>query len=168
MPWTTIEFGEAQIEPGKPRKPLKAGIAPWERMNFSAVASSSSVVMPGRTFDSTIFMQRTRMSPAAAILSTCSGVLRTIIRYTLYSLVLLQTHRRQGAPDLLGDLVGTRLAGDPAQDAALVVVVHQGLGLGVVLLEAVADHLRLVVVADDQRRGVEIADALPLRRGEVG
>ncbi len=36
MPCTIIELGEAQIEPGKPRYPLNAGSAPWERMNRSA------------------------------------------------------------------------------------------------------------------------------------
>ena len=32
MPCTIIEFGEAQIEAGKPRKPLKVGTPPCERM----------------------------------------------------------------------------------------------------------------------------------------
>ena len=36
IPCTIIEFGEVQIEPGKPRYPLNAGSAPCERMNFSA------------------------------------------------------------------------------------------------------------------------------------
>ena len=36
---------------------------------------------PGRTFEASIRRQRTRISPAAAILSSCSGVLRMIIRY---------------------------------------------------------------------------------------
>ena len=49
IPCTTIEFGDVQIEPGKPRYPLNAGSAPWERMNFSAAASSSAVVTPGRS-----------------------------------------------------------------------------------------------------------------------
>ena len=52
-------------------------------MNFSAASSSSSVVTPGRALASSICRQRTRISPAAAIWSTCSGVLRMIIRYTL-------------------------------------------------------------------------------------
>jgi uncharacterized protein involved in exopolysaccharide biosynthesis len=62
---------------------LKAGVAPWERMNFSAAVSSSLVVTPARALLSSIFRQRTRMSPAAAIRSTCSGVFLMIIRYTL-------------------------------------------------------------------------------------
>ena len=70
MPWTTIEFGEAQIEPGNPRYPLKAGSAPCERMNFSAAASRSPVVTPGLAFAASIFRQRTRIWPDAAIFST--------------------------------------------------------------------------------------------------
>ena len=45
------------------------------------------------------------------------------------------------------DLVGRRVAVEAAQQAALLVVVDQRLGLLVVDLEALADHLGLVVVA---------------------
>src|SRR5262245_32765518 len=145
MPWTTIELGEAQIEPGKPRKPLKAGVAPWERMNFSAAASSSSVVTPARALEESIFRQRARISPATAIWSICSGVLRMIIRYTLDSLVLLHSHRREGAADLLRHLVRIALAHDPPQHAAVIVVGDQRLGLRMVGLQALADHLGFVV-----------------------
>src|ERR1700750_498443 len=143
-------------------------------MNFSAAASSSSVVTPIRAFEASIFRQRTRISPEAAIFSTCSGVFLMIIRYTLLvypsgsreasdGLVLLHTQRRQGAADLLGHLFRRRLASDPAQAAAAVVVGEERLGLLVVGLEPLADHLGLVVVADDQRRAVDVADAFLLR-----
>ena len=79
MPWTTIEFGETQIDPGKPRYPLNDGTPPCERMNFSAASSNSSSVTPGRAFDLSTFSVRTRMSPEAAIWSSCAGVLRMII-----------------------------------------------------------------------------------------
>jgi hypothetical protein len=79
MPCTTIELGDAQMEPGKPRYPLKAGSAPWERMKRSAAASRSAVVTPGRAFERSIAWQRARMRPACAILSSSSGVLRRII-----------------------------------------------------------------------------------------
>src|SRR5260221_1448224 len=134
-------------------------------MNFSAAASRSLVATPARTFASSIFRQRTRISPASAIFSTCSGVFRTIIRYTLDGLVLLQAHRRQSPADLLGHLVGGGGALDPAQHTAPVVIGDQRLGLGLVLLESVADHLGLVGVADDQLAAVEVADPLLPRRG---
>src|SRR5438067_1083431 len=149
-------------------------------MNFSAAASSSSVVVPGRAFAANIFRQRTRTSPDAAIFSTCSGVFLMIIRYTLVighgqtrnedrldGLVLLHPQGRQGPADLLRDRFGRRLTGDPAQDAAAVVVADQRLGLLVVGLEPLADHLGLVVVADDQRGSVDIAEAFLLRRFEL-
>src|SRR5215207_5636351 len=103
-------------------------------MNFSAAASSSAVVTPGRAFEASTFRQRTRIAPEAAIFSTSSGVFLMIIRYTLVigaprvrrapsdGLVLLHPLRRQGTADLLGHLFWRRLAGDPAQDAAVVVV----------------------------------------------
>src|SRR5215216_697114 len=86
MPWTTIELGEVQIEPGKPRYPLKDGTALWERMNFSAASSSSFVVTPGRDLERSIRRQRAWISPAAAIASICSEVLRMIMpRYMIRS-----------------------------------------------------------------------------------
>src|SRR5262245_26932787 len=111
-------------------------------MNFSAAWSSSSVVTPARAFEASIFRQRTRTSPEAAVRSVCSGVLRLTIRYTaLDRLVPLQTHRRQRAADLLRHLVGRPLAVEPAQHAAMVVVVDQRLGLLVVGLQALANHV---------------------------
>ncbi len=79
MPCTTIAFGEAQIEPGKPRKPLKVGVAPWERMKRSAAVSSSSVRTPGRILLSSSCSVCTRISPAAAIFSISAGVFLMII-----------------------------------------------------------------------------------------
>src|SRR5215212_4388002 len=146
-------------------------------MNFSAAASSSSVVIPGRALAASIRRQRTRTSPEAAIWSTCSGVFLMIMRYTLVvagdragrldSLVLLHPQRRQGAAHLLGHGGRRRLAGDPPQDAAVVVVGDERLGLLVVGRESLADHLGFVVVADDQRRAVDVADALLLRWFEL-
>src|SRR5512146_2304697 len=117
MPWTTSELGDAQIEPGKPRYPLKAGSASWERMNFSAALSSSFVVTPGRTLPASIRRQRTRMSPEAAILSSCSGVLRVIIRYNLDRLVPLPLQRGQRPAYRIGDVLGRGCPVDPSQHA---------------------------------------------------
>ena len=74
MPWTTIAFGEAQIDPGKPRYPLNDGIAPCERMYVSAASSSSRVVTPSRIFPATSFIVRAWTAPAAAICSISCGV----------------------------------------------------------------------------------------------
>src|SRR5665811_1454129 len=111
-------------------------------MNFSAAASSSPVVTPGRAFARIIRWQRTRISPAAAIRSTCSGVLRMIIRYTLEAtggrldrLVGFQFQRREGAAQLVGDGVRRLGAVDPAQQALVVVELDQRLGLLVVGLQ---------------------------------
>src|SRR3954453_9748140 len=148
-------------------------------MNFSAAASSSPVVVPARAFAASIFRQRTRIAPEAAIFSTSSGVFLMIIRYTLLvgarwvdrsasdGLVLLHPQRRQGAADLLGHLVRRHLAADPAQDAAAVVVGDQRLGLLVVGLQPLADHVGPVVVADDQLGAVDVADPLLLGRVEL-
>src|SRR6476469_4889122 len=169
MPWTTIELGEVQIEPGKPRYPLKEGVAPWERMNFSGSSSSCFVVTPGRALERSILRQRAWMSPAAAIASICSEVLRMIIpRYMVLSvshtLLVLSAQSREHRVNPLLDLVGWMLALHPLEDPLVLEVVDQWLGLLVVLREAVLDHLWLVVVADDQLASVEVADSI-LRRG---
>src|SRR6478609_2116039 len=119
--------------------------------------------------------QRTRISPAAAILSTFSGVLRMIILYTLVpsswhslnGLVGLEPQGRQGALDLVGDRVGRHCTVDLAQQALAVVVLDQGRRLLVVLLEPVADHLGFVVVAGYELAAVDVANALLLGRVEL-
>ena len=131
---------------------LEGRLAPCERMKFSAAASSSWWSRPGRAFAASIFRQRARISPAAAIFSICSGVLRMIIRYTLDRLVRLESKRRQGARNLGGDLVRRRRRRRSGAARSVVVVVDQRLGLLVVGLEPVADDLGLVVVADDAAR----------------
>ena len=60
--------------------------------------------------------------------------------------------------------VGAARAVDAAQQAALVVVGDERLGLGVVDLEPLLDDLRLVVVALDEARAVDVAAAFVLRR----
>ena len=99
---------------------MKAGSAPCERMNFSAAASSSSVVTPARAFDSSIFRQRTRMSPADGHLLDLLGGLADdhpihARRHRARRLRLLQAHGRQGSADLLLTSSGGAVAVDPAQ-----------------------------------------------------
>src|SRR3954453_19828818 len=149
MPWTTMEFGEAQIEPGKPRKPLNNPSAPWAAMNRSAASSSSAVVTPGWHLERSMWRQRAWMAPAAAIWSICSGVLRMITEFEGRALELFfHPLRGQHGPDAVADLIGRRRAVDAAKDAALLVVGHQRLGLVVIGAEPVSDYLGLVVVAD--------------------
>src|SRR5512139_1700610 len=141
-------------------------------MNFSAASSSSLVVTPGRALERSIRRQRAWIFPASAIASICSEVLRMIMpRYTGESLsylhLLLATEGGEQGVDALLDLIGWTLSGQAVEDATLLVIGDQRLGLLAVLREAVLDHLGLVVVADDQPGAVEVADALLLRRVEL-
>src|SRR5581483_8069583 len=106
-------------------------------MNRAAASSSSLVVTPGRTLEASILRQRAWTAPAAAIRSICSGVFLTIT---------------PAGPAL--DLL------HPAEQPPVVVAGDQRVGLAVLLLEPVADHLPLVVVADDQARAADVANAV--------
>src|SRR5919197_3792850 len=175
MPWTTIEFGEVQIEPGKPRYPLNAGVAPCERMYFSAARSRSAVVTPSRTLPSSILSVRTRMAPAAAILSISSGVLRMITAPyrvrgrspapVVLSELVLEAQCRDRRPQVVVHLGRAARAVEAVQQVALVVVVHERRGLLAVDLEPVANRLLAVVVALRERLAVDVADLVVLRRG---
>src|SRR5882757_7165435 len=108
MPCTTIELGEVQMEPGKPRYPLNDGTAPCERMNFSAASSSSLVVTPGRAFERSMRRQRAWILPASAMASICSEVLRMIMpRYMSVShpLLFLAAKRGEDPVDVFLDFV---------------------------------------------------------------
>src|SRR3954471_3801912 len=153
MPWTPIKFGEAQIEPGKPRYPLNAGVAPCERMYFSAARSRSAVVTPSRTLPSSSLSVRTRMAPAAAILSISSGVLRMITapyrvrarggraRSRGRSVLVLHAQRRDRRPEVIVDLGRAAGAIEAVQDVALVVVVDERRGLIAVDRQALSHRL---------------------------
>src|SRR5689334_19898677 len=141
-------------------------------MNFSAASSSSLVVTPGRALERSIRRHLAWIAPAAAIASICSEVFLMIMpRYMFpslsHSLLLLAPQRGDDAVDPLFDLVRGLRAIHPVQDATLLVVADQGLGLLAVSREAVLDHIRLVVVADDQLGAVEVADTFLLRRVEL-
>src|SRR3954453_15305503 len=173
MPWTTIEFGEAQIEPGKPRYPLNAGVAPCERMYFSAARSRSAVVTPSRTLDSRSLSVRTRMAPAAAILSISSGVLRmSAARYRVRarrprssgSVLVLHAQRRDRRPEVVVDLGRTARPVEAVQEVVVVVVVDERRRLLAIDLEALADRLPAVVLALLERLAVDVAHVVVLRR----
>src|ERR687895_211666 len=116
-------------------------------MNFSAAWSSSSVVTPGRTLPASRSIVRTRMSPARAILSISAGVFLTIIG----SEALFEAQRRERGADVVVDLGRGPRAVEAPQQALLIVVVDERLGLRVVDLEPRPDLAGVVVLAAEQR-----------------
>src|SRR4051812_42816167 len=140
-------------------------------MNFSAALSSSPVVTPVRALPRSMLRQRASTRPAAAICSISSGVFRTITKDSVVAggrlELVLEPQRRQRGPYVVVDLAGRALAVEAAQDALLLVAVHERARLVVVDLEPVLDGLRLVVVALHELRAVLVADALVLRRVEL-
>src|SRR4029079_11870488 len=141
-------------------------------MNFSAASSSSLVVTPGRALEPSIRRQRAWILPASAIASICSDVLRMIMpRYMFptssHPLLFLAAKRGEDAVDPLFHRIRRPLAVHMIEDATFLVIVDQGLSLLAVGGQAVLDHVRLVVVTDDQLGAVDVADALLLRRVEV-
>src|SRR4051812_24914301 len=94
-------------------------------MNFSAAASRSSVVTPGRIFPASRSIVRTRMSPAPAILPISAGVFLMIMG----SETLFEPQRREGGPDVVVDLSGAAGAVEAPQQPLLLVVVDQRLRL---------------------------------------
>src|ERR687894_84782 len=150
IPCTTIEFGDAQIEPGKPRYPLKAGSALCERMNRSAAPSSSPVVTPGRALEERISWQRARMRPGAAMLSISSGVLRWI---TVLDLCLEREGCQCGTNPAV-HLVRRHRPVEPAQQPALVgrLDEHRRRERAAPVLERALEHLGL---GDRARKAVE-------------
>src|SRR5215217_7320020 len=113
-------------------------------MNFSAAASSSAVVMPGRILPAIRSIVLTRMAPAAAILSISAG---DFLMITVASESLFEAQRRQRRADVVVDLHLVARAVEAAQQAPLVVVVLQRLRLLVVGLQALGDLLGPVVRA---------------------
>src|SRR5215211_324036 len=141
-------------------------------MNLSAASSSDFVVVPGRATERSIRRQRAWISPAAAIASICSEVFRTIIpRYMIpflsHPLLFLAAERRDDRMDPLLDLIRRLAAVDAIEDPPILVIVDQQLGLLPVLSEPVLDHLRLVVLADDQPAAVDVTDPLLLGWVEI-
>src|SRR3712207_5280922 len=133
-------------------------------MKRSAASSSSFVVTPGRTFDSSSRWQRTSTSPAAAIFSISAGDFLMIMPGAPSALdLVLESERRDRRPQVVVDLGRVAAAVEAAQRARLLVVVDERLGVLVVDAEALLDRLGLVVVALDELRPVDVAHALVLR-----
>src|SRR6476620_5796192 len=141
-------------------------------MNFSAASSSSLVVTPGRALERSIRRQRAWILPASAISSICADVLRMIMpRYMIqtvsYLHLLFATQRADQGVNPLLHLVRRQLSVHRLQDAAVLVVINQRLGLLAILGPAVLDPLGPVVLADGQLGPVDVADTLLLRRVEL-
>src|SRR5688572_26512064 len=118
-------------------------------MNLSPARSRSPVVTPGRHIPRSIARQPATISPASAITSISSGVLRTIIG--------LELQAGERGANLVTHLLGVARSVDAPQHALAIVVVDQGLRLLLVLLQAVLDDLGLVVLALDQAAAVHVA-----------
>src|ERR671919_3096969 len=97
-------------------------------MKRSAAWSSSAVVTPGRAFERRISWHRTRIRPAAAILSSSSGVFRRIMALDLR----LEGQGRQCGTNAAVYLVRRACAVEAPQQAAILVPLDQRLGLLVV------------------------------------
>src|SRR4051794_39832028 len=141
-------------------------------MYFSAARSRSSVVTPSRTLPSRSLSVRTRMAPAAAILSISSGVLRMITaRYRVRARrrrpleLVLHAQRGDRGPEVVVDLGRAAGAVEAVQDVVVVVVLDERLRLVAVDLEAVGNRLLAVVLALAERLPVHVAHVVVLRRG---
>src|SRR5215218_8319217 len=132
-------------------------------MNFSAAASSSPVVTPGRILPASRSIVLTRIAPAAAILSISAGDFLMIMA----SETFFEAQSGEGRADVVMDLDLVLRPVEPPEQAAVVVVVDQRLGLLMVGLESLLDLVGLVVGALAQRLAALVALALVLGRVEV-
>src|SRR3954463_15722457 len=132
-------------------------------MNFSAAASSSPVVTPGRIFAASRSIVRTRISPARAILSISAGDFLTIIARSSLE-AFFQAQRRQRRPDVVVDLDLVPGAVEAPEQPALLVVLLERLGLLVVGGEPLLDRLGPVVLALVQRLAALVAALVVLGR----
>src|SRR3954453_20540046 len=145
-------------------------------MYFSAARSRSAVVTPSRTLPSSSLSVRTRMAPAAAILSISSGVLRMITsphrvrargrwaRFRPVLVLVLHAQRGDRRAEVVVDLGRAAGAVEAVQDVALVVVVDERRGLVAVDLQARAHRLLAIVLALRKRFAVDVANPVVLRR----
>src|SRR3712207_5869064 len=117
-------------------------------MNFSAARSSSPVVMPGRILPAIRSIVLTRMAPAAAILSISAG---DFLMITMTSEPLFEAERGERRADVVVDLHLVARPVEAAQQAPLLVVVDQRLGLLVVGRQPLLDGVGHVVLALGQR-----------------
>src|SRR6266545_2418688 len=136
-------------------------------MKRCAASSSSAVVMPGWHFERSMRRQRAWIAPAAAIRSICSWVFLIINARRGFLQLFLHAQGGEQGTDPVVDLVRPQRAVDPPQQPVALVVGHQRLRLRVVLLEAVANDLGLVVIAALQAGAADVANALVLGRIEL-
>src|SRR5690348_1906557 len=103
---------------------MNEGMAPSARIISSAMASSASVVTPGRTSAAMRSSTRATRSPATAIFSIWALLLSVTRLSGAIRLAPLTRRLRDRAQQLVGDAVDRTFAVDRAQHAALGVVVN--------------------------------------------
>src|SRR3954449_5998774 len=160
MPCTISELIDVQMHAGNPRYPLNDGIAPSPRMDSSATASRSAVVMPGVTAAFSFSRVRPTTSPASRISAISSSVLIWI------KVASLPERAKRGESPLRHVIHGTHRV-DAHEHTSLRVVAHQRRRLFVVDLEPVTDRLRLVVVTLEQLATADVTHTLRRWRVEV-
>src|SRR5215208_5316963 len=124
-------------------------------MNSSAIRSRSPVAIPTRTFSASISRQAAVILPPSRIASSSPALLRTIKRW-LGTLPHSLEHVLRHLVDILRGVHGD-------EDAPLLLLVLEGLGLLVVFLQPIPDRLLGVVLALDERPRVLLAALLRRR-----
>src|SRR5690242_20288936 len=154
MPCTISWLIDVHSVPGKPYRPLNAGVAPGcERMNSSAIASSSIVDMPARTSPRSICTVAARIRPPSAIVSISRALLSWIT-----SAPRLSSSARQRAQRACRDVLHTSHRVDHGDSRAVVAIpLQHRRGLPLVHREAIADRLRLVVLAANELAAILVA-----------
>src|SRR5712691_8839050 len=128
-------------------------------MIFSAMASRSAVVMPGRTSSTSLCTVRAVMRPATRIRSISSGDLRMIMA------------ERSGdvgerGHDGLGYLQLGPIRLDLTQQSPVAIELQQRGSALAIDLEAAPDHIFVLVTPLDQGASAHVADALHAGRAE--
>src|SRR4051794_3141477 len=122
---------------------MNEGVAPAERMCFSATASRSAVVSPGRTVSRSSWSVSPTTRPARRIASTCSRLLYWI--RSRPSTRRSSAARVEGGNQAAGHVVALAHAVHAREQATLAVHAGQRRGLlGVPLLPATDDVLGVV------------------------
>src|SRR5215212_6489010 len=142
MPCTISWLIDVQSVPGKPYRPLNAGVAPgWLRMNDSARASRSIVDMPAFTSRRSIATVAPRIFPPSAIRSISRALLSWITCRCRLASSGGQRAQRAGRHVLYRSY----RIDDGDASAVLAIPLEHGCGLSLVHGQPVPDRRRLVV-----------------------
>src|SRR5829696_6928898 len=158
MPCTISWLIEVQSVPGKPYRPLNAGVAPgWLRMNDSASTSRSMVDIPAFTSRRSNATVAARIFPPSAIKS----ISRTLLSWiTCRCLASSGGERAERARRDV--LYGSYGIDDGDASAVVLVPLEHGRRLTLVDGQPVADRVRLVVGPANQAPAILVARAAGL------